>query len=384
MRAALITLAADGMPCAEVAGRSLALHQLEFSLAAGCELVILLGNGASDEALTLRHAAERAGAKFRALTNPRGLPALLAPSDDLLVLQSNLLPAARQVLTTLGKDQPRIFMLPGEVARPGGFERIDLGRAWAGAMLLPAGLTDSLHALDADFDTSSTLLRLALQYGVKDESLPATLLDSGEWAAVTPERAEDLSRGWIARHIPAAPRFSPSKWFARAAVKLGAMRFARKEKSATVLAIVTALLTIGGVGLAAVGFAWAGFAAQAVAAVAAQATILSQRLRAAPFGAPGRVDLVALLPDLGLLACGVLALDGPWPQRVFPPLILFIGLRLIPYSHEPGWQRLLRDRGLIAALLALAAGLGFAGDAVMIAALAALVPGMMILGRNRS
>ena len=42
-------------------GRSIADRQVEFALSAGCDTIVLIGNGASDEAIALRHIAEKAG-----------------------------------------------------------------------------------------------------------------------------------------------------------------------------------------------------------------------------------------------------------------------------------------------------------------------------------
>lgn len=378
MRAALLTIAADDRASTDIAGRALSLRQLDFALAGGCELVILHGNGAAEEAIALRHAAEKAGARFRVITNPRGLPALLAPSDDLLVLQSNLLPAARWAVEEFAKGA-RILVLPGEVARPGGFERIDLARSWAGAMLIPAGLADGLQALDEDFDAPSTLLRIALQYGVKEADLPTDLLGAGEWDAVQPQRADELSRGWLARYIPPAPAFAPARWLARKMVRVGASRLAGNEAMATGLAGLTAVLSLGGVALAGLAPGWAAFVAVGLAVISGHAAILTRRLQSAPFGNAGRMGMVLLLPDLALLACGILAIEGPWHQRLFPPLILFVALRLLPFDADREWLRVLRDRLLIALVLAIAAAVGQLERAVMLTGILALVPNLRIL-----
>ena len=378
MRAALLTIAADEPETVEVAGRSLPLRQLDFAMACGCELVILIGNGASRPAIDLRHAAEKAGVRFRVITNPRGLPALLAPQDDLLVLQENLLPASRWAVEALSEGA-RILILPGELARPGGFERIDLARTWAGAMLVPAGLADGLAGLDEDFDAASTLLRLALQYGVRETDLPTELLGQAEWDAVQPQRAGELSRIWLGRHVPAAPAFAPARWTARQIVRTAASWLAGRPSAAPGLAAVTAVVSAGGVMLAGLELAWAGFLALGAAVVAGHSAVLTKRLQAVPFGDAGHLGRVVLLPDLALLACGILALGGPWHQRIFPPLILFAALRLLPFTGERAWLRLLRDRLLIALMLAAAAASGMLERGIMLAGLLALLPNLRIL-----
>ena len=382
MRAALIILNADAQDAIEVAGRSLPLRQLDFALAAGCELIIGLGNGAGEDALAVRHAAEKEGARFRAITNARAIPALLAPSDDLLVLQGNVLPASRDALAAFS-GSGNILTLPGDVARPGGFERIDLNRSWAGAMLLPAGLADGLQSLDEDFDAPSTLLRLALQYGIAERPLALEMVDTGQWAVLTQAKAADQTRGWLARHIPPVSGFAPARWLAQKIVRLGAGKFGSKPGTLQTIIGLAALS-----GLAALGAAWFGlhpaaFAAVALAAVMGQAAILLSRLQSAPFGKTGKVTLVTLVPDIALFACSFLAIEGAWFERLFPPLMLLAVLRFLPFHGDREWMRILRDRLLIAVILALAAGVGLQQPATMIAAFLALLPNLRIFGANR-
>ena len=99
MRAALISMtgqprAADGGAPLALAGKSLARRQLDFALAAGCESVIVLGDGGSAEAIALRHAAEAAGARFLAIREGHGLLGAVRADDELLALAPGLLPEA--------------------------------------------------------------------------------------------------------------------------------------------------------------------------------------------------------------------------------------------------------------------------------------------------
>ena len=106
MRAALISMtgqprAADGGAPLALAGKSLARRQLDFALAAGCESVIVLGDGASAEAIALRHAAEAGGARFQAIRDSRGLLGAVRAEDELLALSPGLLPEAPEALEVL-------------------------------------------------------------------------------------------------------------------------------------------------------------------------------------------------------------------------------------------------------------------------------------------
>ena len=49
---------------AELGGRALTLHQLDFALGQGCGKILFLGHGGGPEALALRQAAESLKAQF--------------------------------------------------------------------------------------------------------------------------------------------------------------------------------------------------------------------------------------------------------------------------------------------------------------------------------
>jgi hypothetical protein len=115
-----------------VAGKTLAQRQLDFVLAAGSERVIALGDGASAEAIALRHAAEGAGARFD--VHPRTATACSArvgASDELLVARAGVLARVPRRSGNARKGQQGAGAACG-AGVAAGFERIDLERAWAG------------------------------------------------------------------------------------------------------------------------------------------------------------------------------------------------------------------------------------------------------------
>jgi hypothetical protein len=111
VRVALISLtgqpkAADGAPVT-IAGRSLAVHQAHLALAAGATGVVALGDGASLEAVALRHAVERQGARYQTIRDSHGLLGLVRTTDELLVLAPALLAQAPEArVGTLRGDHP--------------------------------------------------------------------------------------------------------------------------------------------------------------------------------------------------------------------------------------------------------------------------------------
>ena len=382
MRAALIILPDTEADPFEVAGRTIARHQLEFALETGCKTIIMQGNGASPQALALRNRAEAAHARVAIINDPLALSGLLSPSDDLLVMQPGLLPVARDA-PALTEGEPHILVLPGGAARPGSFERIDLQRAWGGAMVVPGGMVEGLRELGDGIDAPSSLLRLALQYGLKEREIPPDWLDSSSWIIASPDRADALSARWLDRALAPVSAFAPSRWIGRMLARWSAPKLAGRDQAGRGIATLSALLAAIAVALGWYEFDWAASVLAGTAAVCAWMAIAVQRLLSMPFGRSGRFALVRWLPDVALLAVSIMAIDGTWAERLFPPLILFAALRFLPPLSDRMWLRLTRDRLLISLLLAILASVGQAEKGVMLVALFALLPTVRFAVKNR-
>jgi hypothetical protein len=70
---------------------------------------------------------------------------------------------------------------------------------------------------------------------------------------------------------------------------------------------------------------------------------------------------------------GALAVDGSRAHRLFAPLVTAGMLHVPPPAPQVGWRALADDRGLLATLLALAAGFGSAEGGFMLLALLLIV-----------
>ena len=202
MRSALISMSGqprggDGKAPLAVAGKSLAQRQLDFALAAGCESVIALGDGGSAEAIALRHAAEAAGARFQAIRDSHGLLGAVRAEDELLALAPGLLPEAEAALEVLGKGKV-VLVLPAGAGTAAGFERIDLERAWAGALVVGGAHVERLSDLPADIEPASALVRIALQGHVKERRLPDDLIADGSWTVLREGAVmQAAEQGWV-------------------------------------------------------------------------------------------------------------------------------------------------------------------------------------------
>jgi len=306
----------------------------------------------------------------------RALPASVRGDDQLLVLAHGLLPESRNAFERL-QESPCLLVLPAEAGWSAGFERLDMAAAWGGAMIIPGRLVAALDELPEEAEPVAGLLRIARQAGVPEQALPERELAEGRWQIVrTPETALAGELAWIDRRLPPVSPFRPTSWLARWLVRRFGRRWAGKRSAAVALA-AGAALGAAGAGV----LAWFGFAALALAlllptALATEAEAALQLLDRPVFSArPAsrrRALALRLLWDLALLVIGVFAIEGSRVHRLFPPLVLLGLWRASPSAPESGWRALAADRGLLAAVLTLAAVWGLTEAAFMAVALVLL------------
>lgn len=378
MRTALISLAgqprtATGEAPLVLAGKTVARRQLDFAIAAGCEAVIILGDGGSAEAIALRHAAEGEGLRFQAIRDSHGLLGAVHADDDLLVLAPGLLPEAPEAIDALMKGR-RVLVMSAGPAVSAGFERIDLNRAWAGVLVAGGAQVERLADLPADVVPSSALVRIALQANVRETPLPEELLAVGSWKMLG-ERVDPVAAesNWLKRHASVVSPFAPTQWLGGLALRVAASRMLAAPHAAGGIMLATLMVLAASVLSALYGVPWLGFGLVALAAFLAQGVAGLVHLRTAPFGAYGRWErLQGVLPwlvDGALLACAVLAIEGTWLHRVFPALMMLGMLWATRPERRPDWAALAGDRGLLGVLLAVAAGFGFVEPVVMLVSL---------------
>ena len=378
MRAALISLA--GQPrevSADVpltlAGKTLARRQLDFALAAGCEGVIVLGEGGSGEAIALRHAAEAGGARFQAIRDGHGLLGAVGADHELLVLAPGLLPEAPEAVEALTKGR-RVLVFPAGPAVAAGFERIDLNRAWAGALVVGGAQVERLSALPADIEPASALVRIAMQATVRERPLSEKLLADGSWTMFG-ERADPAAsdRTWLDRHARTASPFALTQRLGRLGLRAGARRMLAAPHAPGGIAIAALGAVAGSILSTVYGLPSLGFALIALSALVTQAGGELAYLRTAPFGRSDRwASLRAVLPwllDGAILACAVLTVEGTWLHRLFPPLVMLGSLHAARPEPRPDWAAVLGDRGVLALALAVSAGFGLVEPAIMLIAL---------------
>jgi len=371
VRAALISI--TGTPFS-LAGKSIARRQLDFALAAGCERVIALGNGGLPEAVALRHAAEARGARFQCVGDAHGLLGAVPAGDELLVLAPGLLAEEASVLEALERGSA-VLVLPAGPGVAAGFERIDLERAWAGALVLPGRLVERLADLPPDTEATAALLRIALQARVAEKRLAEKALDAGSWSISNGEGEGDHApqqRAWLKRNLPAPAGYGVSRLLANLGLRELAIPLLALPRALPGLWGGAMLVLAGAVGAAAYSWGALAFVLAALGALLAEFAAGLAHLRDAPFGRTDKRGVATFAPalvDVALAASAALTIDGSWLHRVFPPLVLLGVLHAGRPGNWPGVAALLGDRTQLALVLAGAAALDVAEPAVMLLAL---------------
>ena len=343
-----------------VGARSLVLHQLDLALALGCERIVCLGEALTPGVIELQRAAEQARAQFHFVRGPRNLSALIRAGDELLVLADGLLAQHDPALALLGNGSS-ILVLPAEPGVSQGFERIDLNRAWGGAMLVPGALAERLFDLPEDADPVPSLLRIALQARVSEREISEGLVGTG-WSLVRSAQEAALREGTLIRRVAlGADPFSPAVWLAGQAVAWRGTWLLHRGVRSGAPVFLSLLLVALSVLLAANSWTGAGLGFFAVAVVLLEVGRILRRLEgsAAPrmSGLVPRLRWLFDLPLVMLLALGMhQGLD--WQTRLFAPLVALGLARVVPAVSPGRWSSLITDRALFALLAAVAAGAG--------------------------
>jgi hypothetical protein len=341
------------------AGRSVLAHQIDAVLAMGCESVICLASGLSQDLLSCQHHAEAGGAKFHTIDSSRRLASMTTAQDEVFVIADGLLPEASLLVSSLS-DRAKILTFPAEVAVTKGFERLDGTRAWAGAMRIWGSAVERLSDLPADADAASSLLRIALQTGTPTAPLDPAVLAEGRWSLKDSyaERAE-REKLWVASHIQPASFAAPGTAIAE---RMGA-RLARDfiggamQRSPWFLAagagVFAGVASLLGYPMVAMGLAGLMVFGERIGGV-------FERLIQA--GSPSTKGfslskIWRLATDAMIIAlCAVSMPEDTGPAdsglfRLFLPLMLIALLRLGERIGRPKWRETYADRISLVALL---------------------------------
>lgn len=373
---------------------TLARHQLGLVLALGCERVICVAPVFDAAMVALQHEAEAAGARFHVVPGARGLVALVSASDEVIALGDGLLAWPELASPLLGAG-PCVLVQPIEAGLNAGFERLDINHASAGAFRVPGHMVERLAEMPSDCDVFSSLQRVALQSRIAQRMLPSEVYESGRWSLVRSEaEAHVVEEAWIRLHTLRAGAYSPTAVLARYAVRRMGAALLHAGSNGVVLAIAALVLALLGLILGWFGFPATGFVLCAVSWVLFISSAMLGRIerdsRHLPAAAFDRQKAFGWTMD-GILATlmasmVVLPPGQSWVFRLFTPVMLLGLARLVPAfarsgADARGWAAWLPDRGVLAAVLAVAACFGVAGPATAVLAVLYLGVGMVLAGR---
>lgn len=382
MRVALLStldrLTAPGhlrAPFRQFAGSRIVERQIDLALAAGCETIACLVDGIGREVIEAQRRAERGGARFVALQDPRPLSGLITTADELLVLSSGVLPDEDAVLRHVAR--PTVLVFPAEIAVSRGYERIDAEFAWSGAMLILGANVERLAELAPDADIISALLRIALQSGVRIHPLEKRLIEEGAWH-LSPNENELAEREarWIGAHATPAPFTAPGLAIAE---RIG-VRLARDiigGKGARIPAIAAGFSGILALSSGILGYPLASFGFGALMAMLGVAGETVERIAQAGQIGRSRSTLTKAIdwlldPILAILIALASPEDTEW-LRLFVPTVLFGLLRLAQFRGSGKWRESYRDRVALALLMVPAAFLGIVQPVVAVMVLIVLL-----------
>lgn len=311
------------------AGKSVLAHQIDCAAHLACDRVICLSGGLGPDMGAARAYAERAGVRFELVESTLRLASLVTAEDEVLVVADGVLPDRAALVAALA-ERSGVIAFPAEPALALGFERLDAGRAWSGALRMHGACVARLADLPPDCDLASSLLRIALQSGVRVVELSSAPLIGGSWRRRVDRNATaDAERRWITQQVRPAPFIAPGLALAdrmalRWAHDAGGGRWAHAPHAAALLAGLLAL----GAGLA----SWprAGLALLLSASFALAVATVFDTVGA--LGAPPRKP--ALAPRVAHGLC-----DG-----------LLIGLLAVIMGAEPGWLNVALPIAMVAIL----------------------------------
>lgn len=368
-----------------VGGSSVARQQLAVASALRCERVICLAPVPSPELAELQGLTERTGARFHQIANLRGLAGLVTAADEVFVFADGLFASTTEVMALLDQGNA-VLVQPIDQGLAAGFERIDLQYAAGGAMRIPGRLVERLTELPFDCDAASALLRIALQAGVPQRSIPELGANGRFWTLVRSEaEAHALEPQWIRQRTRASEPPNFTRMLALKGVRaFGAALLHGGVGPVTVGVSAGALVLMGlgagwfGHGVLALIFCAIAALLQAIWALLARIDGNGENNDASPW----QVDIFGWSLDFALVLLVVWndtsQPSAPFYARLFAPLVLIGLLRLVPRTLGARWTAWLQDRAILAAGLAASISAGTLHTAVYAAGILLLIVGISL------
>ena len=368
------------------AGQSIAERQIQLAVRMGCERVVCLVEKIGSEVIDLQEFATENGTKFHAVSGAHSLLGQVTTADELIIFGEGVLPQADAVEHHLG-ERPGVLVLPAEGAVDEGFERIDAEWAWAGVLRARGSIIEGLSQLPPDIDPISALLRISLQRGTRVIPLDGEKARRSGWLLARSDAAMADQEGEFLKRFAQRSSF----WLPlRALADRIALRLAVPALDRGLSGLGLNLL---GVALASGGLAAGWYERPVIGLVLlatgtfvnAIGTTLSatlQAIRQTKRRFKSFDQVVSVVFDVLFVTLAVLATSEGMPVDNGVLALLLVGL--LHLAREiPRWKFTspLRDRPLVYALLAIAAGVGILKAAMALSCLG--IVGLLALALRR-
>jgi hypothetical protein len=370
-----------------VGGVSVARQQLALAAALGCDRVVCVARDSSPDLGELQGAAEKGGARFHQIVNARGLAGLITAADDVMVFADGLFASTAEAAALLEPGNV-VLVQPIDRGLAGGFERIDTLHAAGGAMRIPGRLVERLAELPADCDVVSALLRIALQAGIAQRPIPDPGASGRFWTLVRSDAdAHALEPQWIRQRTREAGPRNLTRVLSLTGVRAFGPALLHGGAGPGTLGVAAGAVKLMGLGAGWFGHGVLALLFLALAALVQDIWALVARIEDddREIAAAGwKVGVFGWALDAVMIfvmvwnAAGPPAASAPLPMlvRLFPPVMLVGLLRVVSRTLSTRWAVLLRDRLILALVLAIAVAAGSLNSLVYIAGILLLIVGI--------
>lgn len=192
-----------------LAGRTLIERQARLAVTAGASQIIILVESFPAELVQAVERLRGEGLQVVTARTAAEAAAAIGPGMRLMLVADGFVGDRAHVERLMGADRP-VLLAVTDRGFDDRFERIDSEMRWAGLALVDGDLLRDAALMPSDWDVQSTLLRRALQTGVK----PLPLVDEREAAELgIVERRQDFAE--LQRRILAGAASGPRNWFSR-------------------------------------------------------------------------------------------------------------------------------------------------------------------------
>lgn len=346
-----------------LAGRTLVERQARLAAGAGATLIVILIESLPTD---LVQAVERLRAEGLEVVTARTAAeasAAVPPGYRLILIADGFVGSRAHVERLQDAHRPALLAV-ADRGFDDRFERIDGDLRWAGLAFVDGDLLREAAVLPSDWDLISTLLRRALQTGVR----PLALTDEREAAEIAiVERRQDFAE--LQRRILASAAAAPANWFSRwllaPAERTITLAIMTSSVNPTLIGAAAVLLDALGLAAMLIDWRWIGLIVLVLALPLEGVAVRLARLRLQrlPATAWWRL-LLPVLAGAAMVALGYSAMtDHGWGMLVLASMVVTFALAL---PHElggrtvPGARWLADPPSLIVLLLvaALAGGWG--------------------------